>query len=248
MPSKICERCVSLYADLKSTTCPQCFAKLTTVDDETWARLDALRNEGQQSDEFKSAKTADDERFREQSFGACLSVLLIGMGTVVASIVLLFVASHRHHARVVPPADVLPLATSTVRLPDANLPERNAKPDQIVPTHIGVFHRTLINTEVDLPGTMIPIVRAEYENNVKQTLMVWVVATSSAQDQLTIFNQAAQMAAALSANGKPEAEFDTRYWRYAVIGQSGDKVSGVVGSFRKALDETMRSRPKTQGN
>lgn len=96
MPAKVCPRCGEQYEDLKSTTCPQCFARLLVVDEATAEELAAARAAVVQTPEFQTAKAEDDERFREQSFGACLGVVGIFAATAVLIVVLIVVALHRY--------------------------------------------------------------------------------------------------------------------------------------------------------
>ena len=99
MAAKVCPRCGAQYQNLKSTTCPQCFAVLVPVDDETAQELTAARREVEESQEFQEVKAADDERFSEQSFGACLGVVVITLVTVILAIVLIVLAAqHRRPA------------------------------------------------------------------------------------------------------------------------------------------------------
>ena len=95
MPAKVCPRCGAQYPNLKSTTCPECFALLVTVDDATAEELTAARAEVEQTPEFQAVKAADDERFKMQSFGACLTVAVITVVTLILGIVLLVSAAHR---------------------------------------------------------------------------------------------------------------------------------------------------------
>ncbi len=103
MPAKVCPRCGEQYEHLHSTTCPSCFAKLVIVDDATAEAFAEARAEVVQTPEFQAAKTADDERFREQSFGACLGVLAIFLVTAIAAVVLLVHAAHQKTVLSPPP-------------------------------------------------------------------------------------------------------------------------------------------------
>src|SRR4051812_8236684 len=98
MPAKVCPRCGAQYEKMKSATCPQCFARLVEVDDEMAAELYAARAEVERSPEFQEAKEADDERFRHQSFAACLTVIgLFVAFTVFAAVMVGITVSKRHH-------------------------------------------------------------------------------------------------------------------------------------------------------
>ena len=95
MTAKVCPRCGCQYENFKSTTCPQCFAILVAVDEATAGELAAARAEVERSDEFKETKLADDERFRQQSFGACLGIAGLTLVTLIVAVVLLVSAAHR---------------------------------------------------------------------------------------------------------------------------------------------------------
>ena len=105
MTAKVCPRCGSQYENFKSTTCPQCFAILVAVDEETAAEMTAARADVERSPEFQETKRADDERFRQQSFGACLGIAALTLATLIIAAALLVSAAHRRTAQTTRPAD-----------------------------------------------------------------------------------------------------------------------------------------------
>ena len=134
MPAKVCPRCGEQYEDLKSATCPQCFARLLVVDEATAEELAAARAAVEQTPEFQAAKAEDDERFREQSFGACLGVLGIFVATAVLIVVLIVFAIHRYGQ---PPREAAAAATAGLsgnrRFPLTPLPVAGATLAEVMP-------------------------------------------------------------------------------------------------------------------
>ena len=138
MPAKVCPRCGAQYPNLKSTTCPECFAVLVTVDDATAEELTAARAEVERTPEFQQVKAADDERFKEQSFGACLAVVGITLVTLILGVVLIVSGARSRHQRHVAPAAVT-LSAAPVPPPAAltTLPVAAATLDDVFPPTLG---------------------------------------------------------------------------------------------------------------
>ena len=139
MTAKVCPRCGSQYENFKSTTCPQCFAILVAVDEATAEEMAAARAEVERSPEFQQAKTADDERFREQSFGACLGIAALTLATVALVIVLLVSAAHRRTARHF--RQTAPKVASARLEPLTTLPVAAAALDDVLPPTIAPYSR-----------------------------------------------------------------------------------------------------------
>lgn len=164
MTAKVCPRCGSQYENFKSTTCPQCFAILVAVDEETADELAAARAEVEGSDEFKETKLADDERFRQQSFGACLGIVALTLLTLIIAVGLLVSAAHRKSAqgqRVAGPK------IAVVREdPLTTLPVAAAGLEEVLPTQIGPFTRQSADANVVLTGTLTPLFHGVYAKGI----------------------------------------------------------------------------------
>jgi hypothetical protein len=153
MPAKVCPRCGEQYEDLRSATCPQCFAKLLVVDEATAEELAAARAAVVQSPEFQTAKAEDDERYREQSFGACLGVLGIFIATVVVIVILIVFAVHRYDHPRQKTAIPTPLSIAGNVNDLTPLPVAGATLADVMPPLIGPFQRRSLDQDVTLPST-----------------------------------------------------------------------------------------------
>ncbi|MGI4790263.1 MAG: hypothetical protein ACRYFS_15605 [Janthinobacterium lividum] len=160
MPAKVCPRCGSQYDNFHSKTCPQCFAILVTVDEETAEELSAARAEVVRSPEFQEAKAVDDERFREQSFGACLGIAALTLATVVLVIVLLVSAAHHHSVR--NPSASSPKLQAAKDEPLTTLPVAAATLDEVLPSAIAPYQRQSSDSAIVLTGTLTPLFHGVY--------------------------------------------------------------------------------------
>ena len=226
-PPKVCPRCGAQYENLKSTTCPQCFAKLVEVDEPFAAELSAARAEVERTPEFQEAKAADDERFREQSFEACLSVALITLVTVVVAVVLI-VGAVRHnreaHRTVHSGSPIIGGEGGLVRkgaAPSA-LPVAAAGIDDVLPPAVGEWHRQSVDSSVTLPGTQVPIFHAVYAL-FGQSVTVYAVPAGLPTPQENNWT----LSVTLSAQGQKQTPlfFNTQYWHYAAVGPNAGTAS-----------------------
>jgi len=222
MPAKVCPRCGEQYEHLHSTTCPSCFAKLVIVDDATAEAFAEARAEVVQTPEFQAAKTVDDERFREQSFGACLGVLAIFLVTTIAAVVLLVHAAHDRTRRVRlthPPAAARVPLNPAETLPA--LPVAAATRDDVLPPAVGGFQRVSSDQDVNIPGTLTPIFHARYGPS-SPFLDAYAVPADRPTPELNAFQLG--LALASQSGSRPSAAaplfFATEHWRYAVLGSS----------------------------
>ena len=174
MPAKVCPRCGAQYQNLKSVTCPSCFAVLVAVDDQTAEELSAARAEVEQTPEFQQVKAEDDEKFREQSFGACLGVVVI----TVVTLILGGRADRRGGASPPPHPQSWgssewepPRPCSYVRLPAGlgaggepltTLPVAAATLEDVLPPDIGPYRRQAVDQGTVLTGTLTPLFHAVY--------------------------------------------------------------------------------------
>lgn len=246
MLAKVCPRCGAQYENLKSTTCPQCFAKLLVVDEATAEELSAARAAVEQTPEFQQTKAEDDAKFNEQSFGACFGVVLIALLTLIVGIMLIVAAVRRQHRQHAHPAVAgsrgAPADTSDILTP---LPVAAAAPDDLLPLAVGIYSRTEIDDTVTLPGTLTHVQHAAYGPNSRtansvhledQTLDVYVLSTGRPTSEQSAFLAGVAIAAQRGPNpsGHPRLVFATEHWRYAAIGPvSGDGAAPV--QFRDAL-------------
>ena len=218
MAAKICPRCGNLYEDLKSKTCPNCFAVLEPIDRETAQAVARARAEVEESPEWQAVKAAEDERWRQQSFGACLGVVGIFLATVVLSFVLIAVAARRQRPH------PLPAVTRTAPTPSTQAilsptPAANAALEEVMPARIGPFVRTLRET-VPLPGLSSSAFHAAYELNGDPLRTVEVFAFLNARPpaEQNEFASSVAFAARLQKQAQPPQPFLTQSWRYAVLG------------------------------
>lgn len=249
MPAKVCPRCGAVYDNLKSTTCPQCFAKLEVVDETTAEELIAARAEVERTPEFQQVKAADDERFREQSFGACLGVIALFLVVIVLAVTFIVTASRRsrHSAHQLTAAATSRPATSLDIL--TPLPVAAATIDDVLPAQVGAFTRTERDQNTTLSGTLTPIFSGTYVGRQGRTVQVYAVPTSLSTPLQNQFRQGVELTAQLLTKGAavptfaPTQTFATEHWRYAVIGppSSTADTTFVLDDFRQALAAHFRS-------
>lgn len=238
MTEKVCPRCGSMYEDMKSTTCPQCFAKLVEVDLETASEFKAARAEVERTPEFQEAKVADDERFREQTFGACVAVIAIAVITVIVIIVVISIAARRGHhgAKQYGVAQTTNgvMATSMV---DSPMPTAAASIDDLLPKTVGTFTRMESDSSVTLPGTMTHVFHGAYRAAIeKEPLDAYVISTGASTSEQSAFLSGIAIASQRGSNasGHPRIIFATQHWRYAVIGPATDS-GKEIDQFQGAL-------------
>jgi len=231
MPAKICPRCSAYYGSLKSKTCPQCFAVLETIDDETAGELTATQAQIERTPEYQEAKAADDERFQEQSFGACLGVLGIILATIILIVAVIVIGVHRHHQQ--------GLLTHKPRIttapePLTALPVAAATLEDVMPPTIGAFRRVSSDQSVMLTGTLTPIFHSVYATPNLPPLEVYAIPAGLPTTQEDQFRQGIALAVQMGGQaGRTPLFFSTQYWRFAVIAAPGQET--VPATFRDAL-------------
>ena len=232
MPQKVCPRCGSLYASLKSATCPQCFARLDTIDDEEAAALMARQVALAETPEHKELKEAEDEKFRHESFQACLGIAGITVLTVIAVVVIIAAGIvHRNHrrggaGRTVPPISATP-DVLTAR------PVENAGIEDVMPRDIGVFHLKSRDQQTPLSGTLHQVYHARYEDG-SALLDVYAIAAERPVRELDRFRDAVGLLAGLGP-GRPRQflQFRTDHWQYGAIALKGQDAD--LDRFRNAV-------------
>ncbi len=255
MTAKVCPRCGCQYENFKSTTCPQCFAILVAVDEQTAEELSAARAEVERSPEFQETKLADDERFRQQSFGACLGIAALTLVTLLVAVVLLVSAAH-HRAAHTASAPVVQAAVSNEPL--TTLPVAAATPAEVLPTDIGPFQRQSVDANTALTGTLTPLFHGVYAespltpNNggTGQEMMrkslpppllgaggrlldVYALPAGRPTSEQNEFRLGLTVASQVGGASRPTLFFATEYWRFAVLAAPGD--SQTPTQFRDAL-------------
>jgi len=247
MPAKVCPRCGAQYQNLKSTTCPECFAVLVPVDDATAEELAAARREVVESPEFQEVKAADDERFKEQSFGACLGVVVITLVTLILAIVLIVLAARR------PPAPILgskmgngpssvPFSSQTPQNWGGKalsvLPVAAATPDEALPTSVGPYRRISGDQGTVLTGTLTPIFHAVYACPGGLPLDAYGLPAGRPTPEQNEFRLGLTLASQVGGANRPLLFFNTEYWRFAALAAPGQAAAPT--EFRAALTAHFR--------
>ena len=232
MPAKVCPRCGAQYPNLKSTTCPECFAVLVTVDDATAAELSAARAEVEQTPEFQEVKAADDERFKEQSFGACLAVVGITLVTLILGVVLIVSGARSRHRHAAPAA--VARAASPAPPPTAltTLPVAAATLGDVFPPALGPYQRLAFDQKTTLPSTLTTLFHATYALPGGRPLDVYAMPAGRPTAEGNEFRLGLAVAAQTGGD-RPLLFFATEYWRFAALGAAGDGAG--PGAFRDAL-------------
>ncbi|MBV9852750.1 MAG: hypothetical protein JO250_24080 [Armatimonadetes bacterium] len=233
MPAKVCPRCGNLYEDIKSKTCPNCFALLEIIDRETAQEMARARAAAEQSPEFQAVKAAEDERWREQSFGACLGVLGIFLATAVFVVVVIVIAAHRQPGRPPTPAAVTtPAPSPTAGLPAG--PAANAALEEVMPARIGPYDRAERDQDVTLTGRT-PIFHAVYtlRGDPLKTADVFAIPADRPPAEQSEFGRSIAIAGRMQKQAMPPVAFPTQHWRYALTGPAaGDLASALAAQFR----------------
>ena len=232
MSAKVCPRCGSQYENFKSTTCPLCFAILVPVDDATADEMAAARAEVERSPEFQAAKADDDERFRQQSFGACLGIAALTLATVVVAVVLLVAAAHRHtastHARTVRREIRAQRAEPLTTLPVAAAALEDVLPPQLPP-----YTRLAADSNTVLTGTLTPLFHGVYRAPSGKLLDVYALPSGRPTDEQNEFRLGLTLAGQAGGASRPTLFFATEYWHFAVLAAPGD--TAAPATFRDAL-------------
>ena len=229
MPAKVCPRCGAQYPNLKSTTCPECFAVLVPVDDATAAQLAAARAEVEQSPEFQQVKAADDEHFKEQSFGACLAVVGITVLTLILGVVLIVTAA-RHRSTHAALSTALPLTPAPIPL--TTLPVAAATLDEVFPPILGPYQRVARDQSSILPSTLTVLFHAVYTLPSGKPLDIYALPAGRPTDEQNEFRLGLALAAQTGGR-RPLLFFPTEYWHFAALAAPGD--AGAPVAFRDAL-------------
>jgi hypothetical protein len=224
---KICPRCGAFYQDLTSHTCPQCFAKLDLISDADAEELIAAQERRAAEPEYVALKIAEDETFKEQSFGACFGVAAVALAVIAASVALCVIAVGRE--RLVSNTAPGPASQSATASPVYSGP---LPPDfdEIVAPTIGSAHRRSADVSLALPGTITRIYHGVYDNGVQ----VFAIDNPRAtDDQIAMLQFAGAVAAQQHMPALQEQELTTTKAQYVVVGPNErDMVTAIDSAPR----------------
>ncbi len=232
MTAKVCPRCGCQYENFKSTTCPQCFAILVAVDEATAKELSAARAEVERSEEFQETKNADDERFRQQSFGACLAIAALTLVTLIVAVVLLVSAAHHRTARTASAAAVTQAAVAKEE-PLTTLPVAAATLQEVLPPDIAPFSRQTVDADTALTGTLTPLFHGVYRTPAQKMVDVYALPAGRPTSEQNEFRLGMTVASQAGGASRPLLFFATEYWHFAVLAAPGD--TEIPAQFRDAL-------------
>jgi hypothetical protein len=205
---KLCPRCGAFYQDLASKTCPQCFAKLEILDDETAQALIAEQEKRASDPQILSAKLEDDEKFKEQAFGGCFSVVVIGLFTIIVCAVIIVVGAHHYKNRI---------TMSPTRVVENQNPGSSHQNDIEYPSMLNNSRLISVDTSMVLPGSLAQVAHVEYSNGVQ---IYCVKRADLTDDQLSSLRFAVSFAA---KQHKPElitAELPGQTIEYEILAPS----------------------------
>lgn len=213
-PAKLCPRCGAFYQDLRSQTCPQCFARLNILDEDTARRLSEEQAARVADPEFREIKAVEDERFKEQSFGACLAVAGILLVTLVVAVVFIWLAATRER----------PHRQAT--LPSQSPAAAQVAPSSLLPPILGGFTRRSLESEGTLPGQTLPLSRGVYSSDIQV-----YAAPTAGQSQHDALHLAATLAAEQHNPPLLLQEITTPKAQYAILGRSKQDVARVASAI-----------------
>ena len=246
MTAKVCPRCGSQYENLKSTTCPQCFAVLVTVDEATAEELSAARAEVERSPEFQETKLADDEQFRQQSFGACLGIAALTLVTLVVIVVLLVSAGH-HHPAVHSSPSAPQISAAAKDEPLTTLPVAAASLEDVLPPAIAPYQRQSADASTVLTGTLTPLFHAVYVQvppapklRTGGPVDVYALPAGRPTAEQNEFRLGVTLAGQMGGVSRPALLFATEYWHFAVLAAPG--APSTPAAFRDALAAHFRAK------
>jgi hypothetical protein len=213
---KHCPRCDAIYEDLASGTCPRCFARLESISADDAAAAIAEQEERARDPEYQARKRAEDERFKEQSFGACAIVSAVTVAVVIASTVLLTQAARHGIER----GTALATFVSGTALP-ANF-------ERLVPAALAGAHRIRADADIALPGSVDRVYVGVYDNGAR----VYAVNEPGATpDQMASLEFAGALVAEQRSPPLVEQEIVTSAAYYVVLGPSRPVVNRIASGL-----------------
>ncbi len=218
--ARYCPRCGAFYPSLKSDTCPQCFAKVAIVDEDTTRQLAQIEAAQGDDPEYVAQKARDDERFKEQSFGACLTVILILISTIVCAAVIISIASRSHRKPIGLVSERNAMLTTTTVTNIASL----------FPLGLNGLARISVDKPLSIEGVSIPMYCADYARGVQ----VYCLPGSDVglSDQKAFY---ANVDAAAHSRYPPLAqeEIEKQSEHYGVLAPSADLLAQADSGLRR---------------
>ena len=211
---KLCERCEAFFPSIASDTCPQCFAPLTKLTEEQAVKAAEVQVERLKDPKYVERKVEEDERFKEQSFGACLGVLGLLAGVIVLSIILIAATARWRHSVFMP---------STI----TNVQFGANQSDSLLPPLLDGLTRGAVMSE-PVPNSQQPIYHAFYD----QQIQLYVLSTNPLST--SSLNGLRQVVSAVCHQTMPpliSQEVHTKLAYYDIIGSNG----GLVGNAAEQL-------------
>jgi hypothetical protein len=213
--SKLCERCEAFFPSIASETCPQCFAPLTVLTDDEAITAVEYQLERMHDPDYVVRKTEEDEKFKEQSFGACLATLGLIVAVAFFSVILISAAQHRQVKHFRPTQSPLTANNSNV---DA---------DGLLPGRVGNLTRGTV-AAIKQSGAIDPILHATYSDQIQ--IYVLPITDMNAQS----LNNFHLIVSAISGQTNPpfiSQEIHGKLAYYDIIGANG----GLVGDTTQRL-------------
>jgi hypothetical protein len=158
------------------------------MSDEAAASLIAEQERRSRDPEYVQSRLVADEKFKEESFGACLSVVLIALGTLVLCSAIIGIGVHLRRGNEQLSA-TKPIQSFTVRLGGAEFqPEAAAS----LPAVLNGAKRVLDDSSLVLPGSVTHVEHAVYADGVQ----VYAVPSAGlTDDQIAALQLATSFAA-----------------------------------------------------
>jgi hypothetical protein len=164
--------------------------------------------------EFIEKKTEEDEKFKEQSFGACVSVVAVVFVVFCLSCVFIFVAAREKTHR-----QKLAFAQMPVS-PTGNI-------TNLLPLTLGDLQRQQVG-EISQPDTSTPIIHAKYGDHI---LIYALPLSNSTRESLSSFRLAISAIDNQTTPPLVSQEVRGKLGYYAIIGADG----GLVGDVAQRL-------------
>jgi hypothetical protein len=186
------------------------------LDDETALRLTEEQTARIRGGRDDQAKAQEDEKFKEQSFGACLAVIGVLLATLIVAIVFVRLAVSRHRGH--PPVQISRSAASG----------GPAQPDVLLPLNLAGLSRGELRTAAHLEDTATPLYEATYQKGIQ---VYALPANGITEEQKGALHLAASLAADQHSPPLIEQEIATARAQYAILGQSKTAVAQVADSL-----------------
>jgi len=222
---------------------------LIEVDDETAAKMAAERSEVEKSPEFQAAKAEDDERFRHQSFQACLVAVAMGVVLLAVTIVMVISAKRDRDRLAAKYAHMQAVKSAAASHPTTV----QAKVEDVMPPQVGAFHREKMDQRAALSGTVNLIYHAAYAPaGGSGTIDVYATTLDRSAAELDRFRDVVQLAAMAGSGQRGVTEVSAKPFLYEIVGvpdsragassQGASGTASVNGAFQQALTSQVGGR------